>query len=47
MELAKSGFNIILMARNREKLEEVAKEINDAHNVETKVIVFDFSELAS
>lgn len=47
MELAKSGFNIILMARNAEKLDAVAKEISDAFGVETKVIVFDFSELAS
>ena len=30
-EFAKSGFNIILMARNSEKCEQVAKEIRDEH----------------
>ena len=47
MELAKSGFNIILMARNNEKLQVVAKEIRDTHKVSTKVLVYDFENLAS
>ena len=33
IELAKSGFDIILMARNKEKLEEVAKELIEKHQV--------------
>ena len=44
-ELAKSGFNIILMARNQEKLDKVAKEIEERYNVKTKVVIFDFSTL--
>ena len=33
MELAKSGFNIILMARDNAKLEGVATEIKEAYDV--------------
>ena len=33
LELAKSGFNIILMARNAEKTEGVAKEIRETYGV--------------
>ena len=33
LELARSGFNIILMARNAEKTEAVAKEIRDTYGV--------------
>lgn len=36
-----------MMARDQQKLESVAKEIREAHNVKTKVIVFDFSALAT
>ena len=45
MELAKEGFDIVLIARNQEKTEAVAKEIRDAHKVQTQVLVFDFSKL--
>ena len=47
MELAKSGFNIVLMARNHAKLEAVAKEIRNVYKVQTKIIVYDFMNLAS
>merc|ERR1712060_544652 len=30
-ELAKSGLNIVLMARNQEKLDECAKELQEAY----------------
>ena len=33
MELAKAGFNIILVARSPEKMEKVAQEIRDLHMV--------------
>lgn len=46
-QLARSGFNIILMARNEAKLSEKAKEIRAAYNVETQVVVFDFAKLAT
>lgn len=32
-ELAKSGFNIILMARNADKIKEVAKELREAYTI--------------
>jgi len=45
-ELAKSGLNIILMARNQEKLDKVAGEIRAEYpDVKTKTLVFNFSEL--
>lgn len=44
-ELAKSGFDVILMARNQEKLDAVAKEIETEFKVKTKVVIFDFSTL--
>ena len=45
LELAKEGFNIILMARSKDKTEAVAKEVRDTHSVQTKVIIFDFGKL--
>ena len=45
--LAKEGFDIVLMARDNEKLQKVAKEINNQYKVKTKVVVFDFSKLAT
>ena len=42
LQLAAKGFNIGLVARNPEKLEKVAKEIEEAYKVETKQVVFDF-----
>ncbi|NWU64175.1 HSDL1 protein, partial [Pterocles burchelli] len=42
-ELAKRGVNIILISRNKEKLEAVAKSISETYNVETDFIVADFS----
>ena len=33
IELAKSGFNIVLMARNGDKTNAVAKEISDTYGV--------------
>lgn len=45
--LARSGFNVILMARDEDKLDLVAKEIKDDFKVNTMVIVYDFSRLAT
>nr|XP_013014302.1 inactive hydroxysteroid dehydrogenase-like protein 1 isoform X1 [Cavia porcellus]XP_013014309.1 inactive hydroxysteroid dehydrogenase-like protein 1 isoform X1 [Cavia porcellus]XP_013014312.1 inactive hydroxysteroid dehydrogenase-like protein 1 isoform X1 [Cavia porcellus]XP_013014318.1 inactive hydroxysteroid dehydrogenase-like protein 1 isoform X1 [Cavia porcellus] len=42
-ELASRGLNIILISRNEEKLQNVAKNIADTYRVETDVIVADFS----
>ncbi|KAH8271693.1 hypothetical protein KR044_001191 [Drosophila immigrans] len=45
-ELARQGINVVLIARNEEKLKAVAKEICVSHesNVETKIIVADFTQ---
>ena len=44
-ELAKTGFNIILVARNLEKLNRVAGELQLLNpKIKTKVLVFDFSK---
>ncbi|XP_073081920.1 inactive hydroxysteroid dehydrogenase-like protein 1 isoform X3 [Manis javanica] len=42
-ELASRGLNIILISRNQEKLQMVAKDIADTYRVETDIIVADFS----
>jgi len=44
LELALKGYNIVLVARNREKLEVTAKEIQDVHRVQTRIIVIDLSD---
>ncbi|XP_075796445.1 inactive hydroxysteroid dehydrogenase-like protein 1 isoform X2 [Pelodiscus sinensis] len=43
-ELASHGLNIILISRSKEKLETVTKEIAETYNVETAIIVADFSK---
>ena len=47
IQLAKSGFNIVLMARNQKKTQDVADQIAKEWNVKTKVIVYDFSTLST
>ncbi|XP_032140445.1 inactive hydroxysteroid dehydrogenase-like protein 1 [Sapajus apella] len=42
-ELASRGLSIILISRNEEKLQVVAKDIADTYKVETDIIVADFS----
>jgi len=45
LHFAKRGFNIVLIARNQQKLEEVIKEIKRDHPlVQTRVVLADFSE---
>lgn len=44
-ELAKSGFNIILVSRTKEKLRKVATEIRDLNpDVKVTIVPFDFGE---
>ncbi|CAG5048167.1 unnamed protein product [Parnassius apollo] len=43
MELAQRGLNIVLISRNEEKLNNVAREIEKQYSVKTKIIVADFS----
>ncbi|CAF0852467.1 unnamed protein product [Adineta steineri] len=45
IELAKRGLNIILISRTKEKLEQVAKEINEKNSdVHVKTIAVDFTK---
>ncbi len=43
-QLAKRGLNIVLVSRTLSKLETVAKDIETNYNVETKIIVVDFTK---
>lgn len=43
LELAKRGFNIVLIGRNKNKLEDVIKQIQTKHQRQTLMIVMDFS----
>ncbi|KFP97346.1 Hydroxysteroid dehydrogenase-like 1 [Leptosomus discolor] len=43
-ELAKRGVNVILISRNKEKLEAVSRSISETYKVETDFIVADFSK---
>ena len=43
-QLAKQGFKVVLISRTKEKLEAVAKEIEDDFNVEVRIICFDFTK---
>lgn len=43
LQLAERGFNVILVSRTLTKLQDVAKEISDSFNVQTKVIAVNFT----
>ena len=43
MELANKGQNIVLVSRTLDKLETVAKEIEEKYRVQTKIVDIDFS----
>ena len=45
--LAREGFDVILMARDQDKLDVVATEIRQEFKVKTIVICYDFSKLAT
>ena len=44
MDLAKKGMNIVLVSRSKDKLDTVAKEIEEKYPVKTKVIAVDFTK---
>jgi len=44
LDLAKKGMNIVLVSRSKDKLDTVAKEIEDKYSVKTKVIAIDFTK---
>jgi len=43
MALAKQGLNIVLVSRNKQKLDNVANEIRDNYKVDTMTVVADFT----
>ncbi|KAM6965624.1 17-beta-hydroxysteroid dehydrogenase type 3 [Aplochiton taeniatus] len=43
-ELASYGMNVVILSRTQDKLDRVAKEINESTGQEVKVIVADFTE---
>jgi short-subunit dehydrogenase len=44
-ELARSGTHLVLTARRRERLEEVAQKLATAHNIQTKIFVTDLAQV--
>ncbi len=46
-ELAKSGFNIVLVSRTEEKLQRVALKIRQEYKVQTRIIQYDFEGFGS
>ena len=46
-ELAKYGFNIVLMGKNEKDLGRVASNLRDIYNVKSKVLRIDFSLIES
>ena len=47
LALASQGFNLILIARRRERLLALATHLKDTYNVETHIVVSDLSKLNS
>ena len=43
--LAKEGYNLILVARRKQKLDELAKTLADRFSIESKVVVADLSKI--
>ncbi|EDV31468.1 uncharacterized protein Dana_GF14538 [Drosophila ananassae] len=43
-ELARQGINVVLIARNEEKLKAVVKEIESESKVQTKIVIADFTK---
>ncbi|KAI4973854.1 hypothetical protein ZWY2020_041635 [Hordeum vulgare] len=43
LELARRGLNLVLVGRDPAKLQDIAGTASDAHGVQTKTVLFDFS----
>jgi len=46
-ELAKSGFNIVILSRTLEKMEKVAGDLRRLYNVQVKLVQFDFANFSA
>lgn len=44
-ELARGGTNLVLTARRRERLEELAQKLTAAHKIQTRIFAADLSEV--
>lgn len=44
-ELARRGFNIVLLSRTKSKLENAAREIEEKHGVKTHIVVRDLAKM--
>ncbi|KAJ8098267.1 hypothetical protein POJ06DRAFT_258991 [Lipomyces tetrasporus] len=47
LQLAKKGFNVVLVSRTESKLVDLALEIKEKYGVETKILPFNFAESKS
>jgi short-subunit dehydrogenase len=43
-ELARGGTNLVLTARRRERLEELAQKLSAAHKIQTRIFIADLTE---
>jgi 17beta-estradiol 17-dehydrogenase / very-long-chain 3-oxoacyl-CoA reductase len=43
-EGAERGFNLVLVARSKDKLETIAKELREKHRVDVKILVLDLAD---
>jgi uncharacterized protein len=43
-KLAAAGMNVVLIARRKERLEKLANELSEKHNIETRVVCADLSD---
>lgn len=43
--LAKKGYNLVLVARNKEELQKLAEELKEKDKIETQIIVTDLSQV--
>jgi short-subunit dehydrogenase len=44
---AKDGYNLVLVSRNKQRLEVIAKEMEHQHDIQAKVIPKDLSEISA
>ncbi len=45
-KLAEQGFNVVLVARRKDKLEKLATELKENHNIEASVLTADLSKMS-
>ncbi len=45
-ELAKQGFNLILVARRKQRLETLSQELNNKYDIKSEVLVADLSKMS-